>query len=276
MLVNQKLQIYSANDVIRIIKHFPLRNDNNTNLSKVPFEYQNKDSNECIILRDKWNIPEEFALGEKAVSSIIRLLSWYKDHFRFNKNQSSSSGIEALIESSSYKLIYEKLKNEEISFTPFFVALFFLYTLLSVGYKARLAICTPLMVYEKGKYFVEAFVEDYNVWIAIDINNYAIYCDDSGKPLSIVKIREHLSDNNHLIVYSSNERIYNSIFDELVKNIFSIIFIVNNKIDMLNEKTITYYYLTPTEFKGENKIICNKIENKKYRIVFDDNAFDYY
>ena len=270
MLHNQKLQIYSANDVIRIIKHFPLRKDND--VSKVPFEYQNKDSNECTILRDKWSIPEEFTYGEKTLSSIIRLLSWYKDHFRFNKNQYSSSGIEALIESSPYQLIYEKLKKEEISFTPLFEALFFLYVLLSTGYKARLVNCTSLGFYDAGIYFVEAYLFDLKKWVAVDITNNSIYYDGLGVPLNIFELRQLITDRKNVFIYCGEKEIHSDIYNALIYNLFKIIYWKDNKINMLGEKKEQLYILTSIYLKGSNKKIIDQINGRECKYVFINNS----
>ena len=45
---------------------------------------------------------------------------------------------------------------------------------------------------------------------------------------------------------------------------------------MFTEKTIISYILTPSGFKGENKVINDVIENKVYKYIFEENASKFY
>ena len=168
--------MYSKDDIIAILRDFTIKNEKDFSMPSVPFAYQNKDSDECVQLRSEWNIPSDCVINNNySLPAIIKVMKWFNNRFIFDKSLIKSTGIEKLIEASSYKLIFEKLNNNEIPFTELFESLFFLYTVLSIGYKARLIKCMSLGFNNDGVYFVEAFVTDYDKWVVIDITNNIVF-----------------------------------------------------------------------------------------------------
>ena len=270
-------QAYSTNDIVRILQRFPISNNNNYTNACIPFEYQNKENEECTKILFELGIPHELRQNiSNSLSSVIKILSWIIIEFDNHNEPNCISGIEQLLETSSFSIIQRKIKKGDIPFKSIFKALFILYSLLAIGFKSRLVIGRSILFIREGLPFIEVYVNDYNKWVAIDTNNSSIYIDENGVPLNVVEIRERLSNRKSLIIYSSKSKIHCGIYDEVANSIFAIQYYINNKIDMFTEKTIISYILTPSGFKGENKVINDVIENKVYKYIFEENASKFY
>lgn len=117
-------------------------------------------------------------------------MKWYKNHFNFRKFQQNKSGIENLVDNLNHNLLFEKIKNEEIPFVDKFESLFFTYVLLSLEYRARRVTCMSLGFFSSNCiYIVEAYLNDIEKWIAIDIVNNTIYFNDKYIPQNLVELR---------------------------------------------------------------------------------------
>jgi len=271
------VDLYSERDYLNILKKFPINSTPCIDSQALQFYYQNKESEECVKLHSDWNIPfDSINEAKKTLQQICEVMRWFKGYFLFRKTFENKKGIEKIIETADYKLINEKLTNGVVNFTCFFESLFFLYSLLAIGFKARIIKCMSLGFDVNGIYYVEVFINDYNKWIVIDITNSIVFYDDNIIPLNIAELRNRMIDNKELIVYTNGSSIDDNIYFRMIKNLFRIQYYLNNKIDMMCEKTIESIILCHNSIKGSEKHIVDSVENKKYIFKYLDNSWPIY
>ena len=264
---------YSINDIITIMKKLPFHSeiDDSKNIYST---YQDDNSKECEKIRNDWEIPNNLHQCT-SFENLINIMKWYKNAFNFSRN-SANNGIEKLMENSNYEILYEKIKNGEIAFTDYFETLFFLYVLLSLGYKARFVKCMTTGFSQRCIFLIEIYINEYEKWVVADIRNNDIYLNEKGIPLNLVEIRISVTNEYPISVLNNSGQLNKNIFNSLIPHLFKFEFLLDNKIDIFCSTKIKFAILSPKILCGTDKIKNNDIECKKYEYIFTSNPLIFY
>ena len=272
MIFPYNSQDYSKKDVIEILKRFQFDSNCVSKLETISFSYQNPNSNDCNRLRSEWKIPEAFGI-DHSLNNMMRIMRWYINIFPKKKTTNDEIGIQKLLGTAEYQVIQRKYEQNGLSLSHLHEALFFLYTLLSLGYKARLVECLPLSINTTGLFKVEVLVDIGNriKWIAVDLENSWIITDEDGVPLNIVEIRNKIINNSNLFCLSFDKQIKTFVAETLTENLFMIKYYLDSCINLFSKKRIRVCILAHEFLCCNNKEVFDAINDRTIEYSFTSN-----
>ena len=271
----KKTNEFDINDIIIALKNMPFENYYCGN-KRIEFVFESERVVTCDNLINEWEIPH-IDNNCSSMFAIIKLMKWFKNKFDFERNINDSNGIESLIDTMKHNELYEMMKKRQAIFIPKFEALFFNYILLASGFKSRLVECMSIGFIDNNRcYAVEAYLEDYNKWVAVDICNNSVYYDYNHIPINLIEIRKCITDKKEFFVFSNNDKIKVSLFNMWATYLFRLKYCLNNEIDFLTKRIVAYGILTPKLIGGHDKMVNGTDLNQKIVYLYSSSTKDFY
>lgn len=267
---------YSTEDIITILKRFSF--NKNTTPLKIPFTYKQPNLDQQQFWKSELNIPDNILdIDKKSTHSIFIIMNWFKKRFNYSKSAIDISKMGYLFDCLSFQQMNEKFTNREFPFVPRYETLFFTYVLLLLRYQARWVICSSIDINSTNcMYATEVYVPELGKWIAVDICNNAVFYNDSGIAINLSEMREHVVNENNLIIYKLDSHITNSIYDFWIRYLFSFKYLINNELDMHKSDNKSYAILVPDEFIGSDKTVSDRITETSINYHFFSDVASFY